>query len=64
MDKQITKVVWRSVAIAYGELCVMTSGVHQTLKLSADNWDIQQLVSKYVACLLINHSNNYYYVQI
>ena len=31
-----------------GELCVMTSGAHQMLKLSADSWDIQTLVIKLV----------------
>ena len=39
------KVVWRSVARKCGELFVTISGVRQMLKLSADNWDTQQLVS-------------------
>ncbi len=39
------KVVWRSVAMEFGELCVMTFGVHQMLKLSADSSDFQILVS-------------------
>ena len=44
MDKLSMKVVWRSAVIECGEQFVMTSGAHQMLKLSADNWDIQQLV--------------------
>ena len=55
------KAVWRSVAIECGELCAMTSGAHQMLKLSADNWDIQQQVNIYIftlkkSCSLTNHT--------
>ena len=54
--------VWRSVAIECGELFVMTSGAHQMLKLSADNWDIQQLVNAFTlkdnrfTCTMTNHT--------
>ena len=41
MVKLSMKAVWRFVAIECGGLCVMTSGVHQMLKSSVDNWDIQ-----------------------
>ena len=46
------KVVWRSVVMECGELCVTTSGEHQMLKLSADNWDFQILVSRLLFSLV------------
>ena len=44
MEQQHLKVVWRSVGMRPGALCVMGTGQDLMLKWLVDSWDTQQLV--------------------
>ena len=41
-----TRAEWKCVPMEYGEQCVMTCGVYKMLKLCADSWDYQPMVSR------------------